>query len=225
MKNRENVLIIGDTHEPFSHPRYMDFCLRMRDRCKCDTIVHIGDLTDNHAISYFENDPDGMSPGREYKAALKKAKAWYKAFPKVKICRGNHDKLIDRKRRTAGLPEVFFKKYREIWELPDKWEDQWEYRIDNVLYEHGTTYSGKYPHMTATMNNRCSTVIGHCHSVAGVEWVANSKDCIFGMSVGCGIRRSAYSFAYGVDFKRKPILGVGVVTDSGRYAQWMPMDL
>lgn len=222
---RDNVLIISDTHEPFSHPRYLDFCLHIRDLCKCDTVVHIGDLSDLHAISYHEHDPDGMSPGKEYKTALKKCKKWYKTFPNVKLCRGNHDRLIDRKRKTAGLPEVFFKKYREIWELPDTWEDQWEYLINGVRYEHGTNYSGKYPHMVAATNNRCSTVIGHCHSVAGVEWLANSNDCIFGMSVGSGIRRSTYAFAYGADFRRKPILSCGVVTDSGKYAQVMPMDL
>lgn len=223
--NKDNVFVIGDTHIPFEHPRYLNFCLRMRDRYKCNTVIHIGDLTDNHAISYHEHDPDGLSPGAEYKVALKRCKKWYKAFPKVKLCRGNHDRLIDRKQKTVGLPKVFFKGYRDIWELPNGWEDQWEYTINNVRYEHGTNYSGKYPHMTAAINNRCRTVIGHCHSVAGVEWLANSDDCIFGMSVGSGIRRHTYVFAYGVDFRRKPIVGCGVVTDNGRYAQWLPCDL
>ena len=225
MKDRQSVLIIGDSHIPFNHPDYLDFCLDIKKRCKCSTVVHIGDFVDFHSISYYEHDPDGRSPKDEYELALKEAKVWYKAFPRVKLCRGNHDRLIDRRRKTAGLPKVLFKSYRKIWELPPKWEDKWEYKIDGVLYEHGTSYSGKYPHLSACNANRCSTVIGHLHSVAGIEWTANSNDCIFGMSVSCGIERRTYAFNYGRDFRRKPILGCGVVTDKGRFCQWFPMSL
>jgi len=45
------------------------------------------------------------------------------------------------------------------------------------------------------------------------------------MSVGCGIDRRSYAFAYGKDFKKKPILGCGVVMEKGRYAQFIPMQL
>jgi len=225
MKKRDNVLIIGDSHLPFEHKDYLKFCLSIYERCKCQTVIHIGDLVDNHAISYHEHDPDGLSAGEEYGVALDRVKVWYKAFPRVSLCRGNHDRLVDRKCKTAGLPKAVFKPFRKIWELPTGWKDEWEYRINNVLYEHGTSYSGKYPHMIAANNNRCSTVIGHLHSVAGVEWMANSKSCIFGMSVGCGLDRRKYAFSYGRYFKRKPILGCGVVTDKGKFAQWFPMSL
>ena len=67
--------------------------------------------------------------------------------------------------------------------------------------------------------------MGHTHSVGGIEWSANEKDIIFGMNVGSGISRHKYAFAYGKDTRRKPVLGVGVVTDRGRHAQFMPMDL
>ena len=225
MKDRDSVLVIADTHIPFEHRNYLDFCLDMKQRCKCKTVIHIGDLVDNHAISYHEHDPNGQSAGDEHKIAMKHLRQWYKAFRKLKLCRGNHDRLVDRKGKTAGLPTIVFQPFRKIWSLPSGWEDDWEFKINNVLYEHGTGYSGKYPHMTAAINNRCSTVIGHVHSVAGIEWLANSRDCLFGMSVGCGVDRRTYAFAYGRDFKRKPILGCGIVTDMGRYCQFMPMSL
>ena len=64
-----NVLIIADTHCPWEHPGYLDFCNDIKKRVKCTQVVHIGDLVDNHSISYHEHDPDGWSPADEMIAA------------------------------------------------------------------------------------------------------------------------------------------------------------
>jgi len=220
-----NILVIADTHLPFQYPKYLDFCKCIQDRCKCEEVVHIGDLVDNHAISYHEHDPDGWSPEEEMAEADKHLQPWFKAFPVLKLCRGNHDRLVDRKGRTSGLPSRCFKEFKEIWNLPSMWTDEFDFEIDGVRFMHGTGYSGKYGHVQACYDNRQSTVIGHLHSVAGTEWVANPKDCVFGMCVGSGLDRKAYTFAYGKDFKRKPILACGVITDSGQQAQVIRMIL
>lgn len=220
-----NVLIISDMHAPFIHRRYLDFCIKTASDYKCKTIVHIGDLVDNHAISYHEHDPNGWSPLHEMERTDVILREWFKAFPKVKLCRGNHDCLVDRKGKTVGLPERCFKTYREIWKLPKGWEDAFEFEIDGVLYKHGTGYSGKYGHVQAAIDAHQSTVIGHLHSTAGVEWIANSRHIIFGMCVGCGLNRKAYAFAYGKAFRRKPILGAGIVTDNGKNALFVPMQM
>ena len=222
---RKNVLIIGDTHLPFEHRNYLDFCVQTKKEYGCKEIIHIGDLVDNHAISYHETDPNGMSADQEMKEADKHLKKWFKAFPKVKLCRGNHDRLVDRKSRTVGLPTRCFKPFRDIWNLPTGWEDDWFFIINKVLYKHGTGYSGKYPHIQAAHDNRMSTVVGHCHSVAGIEWTASDHDIIFGMSVGSGINRKTYAMAYEKYFKRKPILSCGVVLDDGQDALVVPMKL
>jgi predicted phosphodiesterase len=221
----KTVLVIGDTHIPFEEPGYLAFCKRIEKAFKCTEVVHIGDLVDNHSISYHEHNPNGWSAEDEIEESVKRCKKWYKAFPKVKICRGNHDMLVDRKGRTAGLPERAFKQFRDIWELPKGWIDDWEFFIDGVKYQHGTGFSGKYGHVSAATSNLCSTVIGHLHSTAGVEYMANNERLIFAMSVGCGIDRKAYAFAYGKDFRRKPILGCGVVSYAKRgvNAQFIPM--
>ena len=220
-----NVLIIGDTHEPFCHPNYLEFCKEVQKRCRCKTVVHIGDLVDNHSISYHEHDPNGWSPLEEMKQTDVVLKRWFKAFPKLKLCRGNHDALVDRKGKTVGLPKRCFKDFRDIWELPKEWEDGFEFVIDNVLYKHGNGFSGDRGHVKAAEKSRLSTVIGHIHSFAGVNYMASSRDLIFGMNCGSGIDTNKYAFAYGKDFPSKPILSVGVVTDFGRYAQVMPMKL
>jgi len=223
--NKHNVLVIGDTHMPFEHRDYLTFCRATQKKYNCGTVVHIGDLVDNHSISYHEHDPNGWSPIEEMEETDKRLKYWFKEFPNMYLCRGNHDSLVDRKGKTSGLPLRAFKEFKEIWKLPPGWKDVFEIEIDGVLYKHGTGFSGQYAHLQAAFHARQSTVIGHLHSIAGVEWIANSKDCIFGLSVGCGIDRKKYSFAYGKDFKKKPILGCGVVMESGKYAQFIPMDL
>lgn len=219
-----NVLIIGDPHEPFCHRNYLEFCHETKKKYKCKFTVHIGDGVDNHAISYHEHSPDGYSPADEMKAADKKLKVWFKAFPSVHYCRGNHDRLVSRKSKTVGIPERAFKPFREIWNLPSKWIDAFDFEIDDVLYKHGTGYGGKTPHLMAAQAARMNTVIGHAHTVAGVEYDASERDCIFGMSVGCGIDRHTYAFDYGRDFKKKPILSCGVVFD-GESAQVVRMKL
>lgn len=225
MYHKDHVLVIPDTHLPFEKKHHLEFCLEIQKRVKCGTVVHIGDLVDNHAISYHEHDPDGKSPTDEMKLADKKLKLWFKAFPELYLCMGNHDRMADRKSKTVGLPSRVFKPFRDIWKLPKGWDTDFAFEMYGVIYEHGTGYSGDLAHMKAAYNNRQSTVIGHTHSNGAVGYLANEKACIFGMNVGCGIDRHTYAFAYGADFKKKPILGCGVVTDKGRFAQFFPMEL
>ena len=104
MKDRNSILVIADCHIPFEQPGYLEFCLEIYNRCKCDIVVHIGDLVDNHAISYHEHDPDGWSPANEMKEVDNHLEDWFKAFPELYLCRGNHDNLVDRKGKTVGLP-------------------------------------------------------------------------------------------------------------------------
>ena len=159
-----NTLVIADTHIPFEHPDYLKFCKRIEKAFKCTQVVHIGDLVDNHAISYHENDPDGRSPGDEMIEADKRLKKWFKAFPNVYLCLGNHDSLVDRKGKTVGLPKRCFEPFRNIWNLPKGWKDDFEFTLDGVRYQHGTGYSGQYGHVMAAKNNMISTVMGHLHA-------------------------------------------------------------
>lgn len=221
--NPNNVLIVPDLHLPFEHRNALEFCIEIRERCHCGTIVFIGDIVDNHAISFHDHDPNGFSPEDEMKAVDKKLEKWFKTFPFASVCRGNHDRLVDRKARHVGLPDRAFKPFRDIWKLPAGWIDGFSFEINGVRYMHGTGYSGRNAHIQAAIDNRQSTVIGHIHSVSGVEYIANNKDTIFGMQVGCLIDKESYAFAYGRDFKLKPILSCGITTDKGKFCQVFPL--
>lgn len=217
--------MVGDTHFPFERPDYLNFCIEIFDRCKCKIVVHIGDLIDNHAISYHDHDPNGKSPADEMAEVDKRLKRWFGAFPELYLCLGNHDRLIDRKAITLGLPSRAFKPFRQIWNFPDTWKDDFSWEFYGVRFMHGTGFSGRYAHIKAAESNRQSTVIGHIHSTLATDYLVSEKDRIFAMNVGCGIDRKTYAFNYGRDFPKKPALGCGVVTDKGNYCQAFAMPL
>lgn len=204
----------------------MNFCVEIFERCKCKTIVHVGDLVDNHSISYHEHDSDGKSPADEMAEVDKHLKRWFECFPELHLCLGNHDRLIQRKTKTFGLPSRVLKPFREVWNFPFMWKDALSWEFDNVRYIHGTGLSGQKAHLKAAELGRQSTVIGHVHQWGGqIGYMVSELDRIFGMNVGCGINRKAYAFEYGRDLIKKPVLGCGVVTDKGKYCQFFPMEL
>ena len=223
-KADDRVLVVGDPHEPFSHRKYLNFTRQVYDEFGCNRVVFIGDVGDNHAMSYHEHNPNGMSPGAELKKLKEHLKDWSDVYPNALVCIGNHDEIIYRKAVTHGLPEGVFKGFNEIYGTPETWKWALSWEIDGVLYQHGTGTSGENAHKQRALKNRQSTVIGHIHSHAGVAYMASNKDLIFGMNVGCGIDIKSYAMLYGKDFTSRPTLGCGVVL-SRTQAFVIPMDL
>lgn len=219
-----NVLVIGDIHEPFTQEGYLEHCLKVQKQFKCEKVLYIGDLLDNHAISYHEHDPDGKSPYDEYLQAIAKLKRWYKAFPEAKVCIGNHDQLGVRKIFTAGLPSFWIKSLEQILDAPKSYDFKFHHVIDDVFYTHGTGVSGDTGAMKIADRNRQSAVIGHLHTVSNIKYSASYKDIIFAMTVGCGIDYKQYAFGYGKDNPSKPIVSCGVVLQ-GKVPIIIPMEL
>lgn len=209
--DKNNVLVISDTHLPFEHPDALRFCREIQEKYNCGTVVHIGDIIDNYAISRYDKDPSSMAISAEYEEVLKKLKAWYETFPEVKVCIGNHDARIFRKVALAGLPEGWLKSLKDILGSPERWKYEFTHEHNGVIYTHGTNFSGDMAAVNIAKENRQSTVIGHLHTVAGVRYVANRNSNIFGMSVGCLVDDRTYAFAYGKENARKSIISCGVV--------------
>ena len=220
-----NTLFIGDNHALFEHRDYLDFCLDTKKKYRCRDVFHVGDFVDNHSINMHTHDPNGFSPYDEYKKTLVCLKRWYKAFPKVKLCRGNHDELNNRQALKNGIPDVFIKTYRQIWEMPKRWDYQAWYMHHETLIIHGKGGGALCPHKNLAIKNMCNIVIGHHHTVAGIEWVATPFRRVFGLSTGCGIDRKKYAFNYQRDNTQKPILGCGVAFDNCETAFFEPMKL
>lgn len=207
-----NALFIGDVHLPFEHSRYLEFCARIRDKYNCDTIYSVGDFLDEHKMSFHDHDSDMPSAGDELELAKEKLKEWYREFPVMRWCKGNHDERFYRVAYKSGIPAVMMKPLLEVLEAPTGWQYEDEFWINgNIKVFHGTGFSGKYPHANAANENMCNVIIGHTHSVAGIHHKVTEKDAVWGMAVGCGIDRHKSAFQYAKHMSRKPVLSVGVV--------------
>lgn len=207
------VLAIPDLHCPFQHPDAFKFLQAVKKKYKPNKVVCLGDEMDGHAISMHDSDPDGMSAGKELEQAKVELNKLYKIFPNVLVCTSNHGSLPYRRAYKFGIPKAFLKSYKEFLDAPQGWEWADEHEIDNVIYEHGESFSGQQGAIKSANANMQSTVIGHIHSFAGIQYSANQKHLIFGFNVGCLIDNAAYAFAYGKKFKAKPILGCGIIVD------------
>jgi len=206
-----NVLALSDIQAPFHHLDTIDFLKTMKGQYKPHEVVCMGDEVDCHALGQWDSDPDGFSAGHELDAALAFMHELYKIFPKVKACTSNHTVRPLKRAFKAGIPKKFLKSYKEFMEAPKGWEWRDSWIIDEVKYEHGEGVSGQYGATKAAVQNMRSTVIGHIHSYAGIQYVACHDRLIFGMNTGCLIDKNAYAFAYGKTIRVKPILGTGIV--------------
>lgn len=205
-------LVIGDTHLPAEHPGYLSFCQDLMSKYKCEGAIHIGDFLDFHAISMHDTNPDALGPKQEYDAVFVKVPKWYKAFPKLKLCWGNHDQRVARLAATVNIPELFLKSYNELLETPS-WQWAKDYIVDDVYYFHGTGTGGIYPAFTTMQKMLMSVVSGHVHTAAGIWWRANPQRRVFGMNTGCGIDDKHMAFRYGENLKVRSILSACVVLD------------
>lgn len=221
-----NTLILPDTHIPFHHPNLLPWVREIAHDYKVKRVCHVGDIVDNHAISFHDHDPDGMSPGDELIAARKELTRWVKAFPNVHCAVGNHDELGRRKAYDTGIPTAYYKSFADVLGLPSTWLFRFNWLFDgNWQLTHGTGSSGHDAAFKLAMNHRISTAAGHIHTAAGVKFHASNKDIIWSLQVGCGIDRKSYAFSYGRDFITKPILGCGLVLEGGKLPIFLPMPL
>tara|TARA_R110001599_G_scaffold189992_2_gene384895 strand:+ start:2031 stop:2756 length:726 start_codon:yes stop_codon:yes gene_type:complete len=218
--NTENVLVIGDLHEPFCLDGYLQFCKDTYKKYNCNKVVFIGDIIDSHYSSYHETDADGLGGADELELAINKIAKWYEAFPVADVTLGNHDRIIIRKAQTSNIPNKWIKEFTEVLNTPN-----WNYCTDviynGVRYVHGDK-SGKA--RMAAKRDMISTVSGHYHTDFYTEWMFGKNAAIFGMAVGCGIDSKSYAMGY-MQGGKKEAIGVGVILDNGKTPFVIPMEL
>ena len=154
MSNNGNILAFSCTHIPFERKGYLGFLRTVQAKYKCENIICLGDEVDCHSLSYHEKHPSGMGAGHEADEARKHLRAWYKAFPSMKICVGNHSSLIYRKAKTHGIPQAFFKTYNQIWEAPSSWVWDDNFEMYDIRFFHGHGRGGMYPHVNWAKDSR-----------------------------------------------------------------------
>ncbi len=225
-KSNETIVgIIGDTHLPYELEGYMDFCIKTFDENGVNKVIHIGDLFDNHALSFHDSEPSLKGAYGEHIDAFEHLKPWKEAFPEMTIIHGNHDAIPARQLKKIGLdPNLYLRPMSEVYDFPDGWKEVEEIEIDGVLYHHGHTACGVNGFRNDAKDRMQCTVSGHAHGNLGISYTACSHRLVWGMAVGCGIDNKKMAFAYGKHFKKKPIVGCGVVR-GGKSPQVFSMDL
>jgi metallophosphoesterase superfamily enzyme len=196
---------------------YLEHCKDIEKKYNCNKVVFIGDVIDSHFSSYHETDPDGLGGGQELDLAISKLKKWVKAFPEAYVTIGNHDRIINRKATTGGIPSKWIKDYNEVLNAPN-WKFVDSIVIDDVLYHHGEGGTAR----TKMKKELMSTVQGHLHQQGYIEYLVGRNYKIFGIQVGCGIDKDSYAMAYGKNFG-KPFISCAVILENGQFPILEPM--
>lgn len=219
--NPDNVIFIADLHAPWILDGYLDWVKSQQIKYNCGTVIFSGDIIDSGAWSYHEHDPDGLGVKDELHAAKKQLKKVFEMFPEAICLMGNHDLLISRKAKTAGLSQEFIKDFGQILDAPETWKFVHEHIRDNVRYIHGSTGDA----FGRAKESRMSTCQGHLHSKTFVQWSVSEKDAIFGLQVGGGFDRNKYAFDYAKPFPKKPIVSCGFILENGKipFTTLMPL--
>lgn len=202
---KSNILVIGDLHEPFALDGYLEFCKVQYDKFKCNKVIFIGDVIDNHYASYHETDADGMGGKDELDLAIEKISRWYKVFPKATVIIGNHDRMIMRKAQTSAIPKAWIKNYKDVLNTPD-WNFIDREVVGDIQFIHGEAGEARSKCTADLM----STVQGHLHTKAYTDYFVGANFKIFGSQVGCGIDHDSYAMAYAKRGK-KPAIGCMVI--------------
>lgn len=219
----KTVVAIPDLHAPFMHRDAVAFIRAVLDEYQPDTVVMLGDVADQHALSRFTRDPEGFASGHEFKAAAKQLRPLYDMIPKAMVCWGNHDRRVYDRAAEIGIPRLAIGPMSDIIGCPAGWDWQDEHIVDGVIYQHGDNWTGAQAHIKAARENMGHTVIGHIHAHAGIHYVGNRLHLYWGFNAGCLIDRRAYAFSYSKRNPTREIVGVGVIR--GTVPQFVPMQL
>lgn len=209
-RNPERILVIGDLHEPFCLPEYLELCKDTYKQYDCTHTIFIGDIIDNHFTSFHDPDPDGMSALDELAHATARIRHWVDAFPQADVCIGNHDRLVTRKAFSTGISALWLRDYNEVLKAPG-WDFQDEFMYHDVRYIHGEQGTAR----NRAKKDLVSTVQGHRHSEAYTEYIVGHNFRIFATQVGCGVDHKSYAMAY-AKAGQKPVIGCAVILDKGQ---------
>lgn len=223
----ENVVtgVISDLHAPGNLDTALEFCVKTFKEHKVKQVVSIGDLVDHHYISRHPIEVDAFNPIDEFFEAKRELQRWAKAFPKMYICRGNHDLIPQRRLAELGIPaDVFLKAMNEIYDLPESWIWDEQFTVFNdVLIEHGMGSNGMYGARNTAIKLGCSYVQGHTHSYGGVFDIPRAFKNNAAMNVGCLLDPNKYFARYGKNvFIVPPSIGCGVI-HSVNHMEFIPM--
>ena len=205
------ILVVSDMHLPYQHKDSIKFLKEIKKEFKPDTTISIGDLLDQHALSFHDSSPELYSAGHELDKAKEYVKELESIFPKLIEVDSNHSSMIYRRALKHGLPRAYLKDYGDFLETKKwKWVDDLTLTMSNgqrCFFTHGR--SADILKVSQTMG--MSAVQGHYHTKFVISWWANPDNLFFGMNVGCLIDQKSMAFNYAKNFRTRFIIGCGII--------------
>jgi hypothetical protein len=231
MDSKRPILVVSDLQIPFEHKKALNFCRSLAKdyRIPKENVIIIGDEIDNFHGSAYPKDPDAdLSIVNEFEITRERIKEWGQYFPIAKVCISNHGVRWLKRAIDAQIPTQLLKSYKEIFKIPAGWEYREEWRFNRFRFPfraiHGMGYSGARGHVLAAQDGAISTVIGHLHSHAAVNWVqTNGGPRLWAANSGCLIDVQAFAFKYEKYNRVKPQLGALVIIDQGKTPIFHPL--
>lgn len=213
MLAHKKILVIGDTHFPYSHPECIEFLAKLNKYYKPDTVIHIGDEADYHSQNFHGVDPDLPSAFDELEVTKSWIKRLEKIFPKMTLLESNHGSLVLRRAVANKMSRRFIKPYNDILEVNKKWEwkDKHIIKTDKNTICFAHQFSKDIAKAVKETSMCC--VQGHFHTVSEVKFVANDFALNWGISTGCLVNKDSLSMAYMKVNIAKPILSCALITD------------
>ena len=209
--SHKTILVISDMHLPYQHKDSIKFLKEIKKEFKPDTTISIGDLLDQHALSFHDSSPELYSAGMELDKAKEYVKELESIFPKLIEVDSNHSSMIYRRALKHGLPRAYLKEYGDFSETKKwKWIDDSTLTMSNgqrCFFTHGR--SADILKVSQTMG--MSAVQGHYHTKFVISWWANPDNLFFGMNVGCLIDQKSMAFNYAKNFRTRFIIGCGII--------------
>lgn len=209
------VLVIPDTHIPYSHPDYIKFISYLKEKYDPEIIIHLGDELDYHAISFHDSDSSLLSADMELdKAIIELQEGLHRLFPKMYLLESNHGSLVYRKMKANGLPIRVLKSMQDLYETP-----LWEWHHDILLITSlGPVYfchgkAAAYGKLAKEMG--CSAVQGHYHGKFEITWHRTATGSRFNAFVGCLVDEESMAMAYARNNLPKPIHGAMFIDERG----------
>jgi hypothetical protein len=213
-KNK-SVLIISDTHIPYSHKDYYFFLKEIKKKYKPDIVTHIGDELDYHAISMHKSDSSLFSADHELDAAIIEIQeGLHKLFPRMRLLESNHGSLVFRRLKVEGISIRHLKPLHKLYETPKwSWHDDilLSTNLGKVYMCHGK--SGAYGRLCKDMG--ASAIQGHFHTKSEITWHKTIMGTRFNMFVGCLVDADSMAMAYGRNNLPLPIMSVGFINANG----------
>jgi len=225
------ILVISDLQIPFEHRDALSFCkyLKRHYNISDENVLCVGDELDQLNASMYPKNPNvPLSAVSEIALSRDRLREWANVFPQMKLAISNHGIRWVKKATAAEIPETVLRSYQQIFETPPEWIWRNEWRFTSLKHPfrmvHGQGYSGKDGHRNAALDANISTIIGHLHSHAAVDYLElNGGKQMWAVNTGCMIDIEAYAFEYERLNRAKPILGVTVIFKEGKMPVFHPL--